>query len=289
MDNNEFIREVHEYIDKRYLLFNEYQSVVLEILRVFDIICNNNNVEYTLAFGNLIGAVRDNSVQLPWDYDVDVTISYEDKEKLIYALEKSLPRNFYYCYDNNVDKYPAPCLRVCKKGYTWTALHVDVFFLIGLPKNEKDQKKNIKRVRRLVEAKNKRNYIYKQLEPVSVTSLRLLISKVWGFIKYGKNPGRRLELLLQKCNKKNPIAESDYVMPVGTIATIIWKKEWLDPMNVNLKEGSFPIPIHYDEMLTPVFGNYMSYTSLRSRYDEFYSMCAIVETRQSIYEQTNNA
>lgn len=288
MDKKDFIREAHEYIDKRYLLFKEYQSIVLDILREFDSICNKNDIEYTLTFGNLIGAVRDNSVQLPWDYDVDVTISYEDKEKLIYALDNTLPENYYYSYDNNIDKYPAPCLRVCKKGYTWMALHVDVFFLIGLPENEKEQKKNIKKIRRLVEAKNKKNYIYKQLEPITVTPLRLFVSKVWGFIKYGNNPGRKLEALLQSNSKKHPVSDSDYVMPVGTIATIIWKKEWLKSKTIDLKEGTFPIPIHYDEMLKPIFGNYMSYTSFRSRYEEFYNMCSIVETRQSFYEQMIN-
>lgn len=288
MDKKDFIREAHEYIDKRYLLFKEYQSIVLDILREFDSICNKNDIEYTLTFGNLIGAVRDNSVQLPWDYDVDVTISYEDKEKLIYALDNTLPENYYYSFDNNIDKYPAPCLRVCKKGYTWMALHVDVFFLIGLPENEKEQKKNIKKIRRLVEAKNKKNYIYKQLEPITVTPLRLFVSKVWGFIKYGNNPGRKLEALLQSNSKKHPVSDSDYVMPVGTIATIIWKKEWLKSKTIDLKEGTFPIPIHYDEMLKPIFGNYMSYTSFRSRYEEFYNMCSIVETRQSFYEQMIN-
>lgn len=288
MDNNEFIKEAHDYIDNRYLLFRSYQKIVMDILKAFDTVCNKVNIEYVLAFGNLIGAVRDNRVQLPWDYDVDVTISYEDKEKLIWALENHLSKDYYYSYDNNTKKYPAPCLRVCKKGFTWMALHVDVFFLIGLPNNEIEQREKIKKIRSLVEAKNKRNYVYKQLEPITASPFKLFVSKLYGRIRYGSNPGRKLESLLQMCSKKYPIADSEFVMPIGTIATIRWKKEWLTPMRINLKEGMFPIPTHYDEMLKPIFGDYMSYTSFRSRYEEFYSMCAIVETRQSIYERIIN-
>ena len=77
----------------------------------FNRICARNNISYCLAYGSLLGAVRDGG-QIPWDYDIDVVISIKDREKLIDCLKQDLGEDFYYTYKNNVANYPTTCLRI---------------------------------------------------------------------------------------------------------------------------------------------------------------------------------
>lgn len=47
---------------------------LLEILCVFDELCNENNIQYSLYGGTLLGAVREHSF-IPWDDDADVIMT----------------------------------------------------------------------------------------------------------------------------------------------------------------------------------------------------------------------
>ena len=77
MDSNQFYDEVvnsslcPKDFDTIYREFRQFQEDTLETLREFHRVCEKNNVSYQLAFGSLLGAIRDNG-QIPWDYDIDV-------------------------------------------------------------------------------------------------------------------------------------------------------------------------------------------------------------------------
>ena len=62
------------------------KKVHLELLDEFIDVCNKYNLRYCLAYGTLLGAIREGGL-LPWDYDVDVWMPFEDYKKL-YELNK---------------------------------------------------------------------------------------------------------------------------------------------------------------------------------------------------------
>ena len=115
---------------------------------MFHKLSEKNGITYTLAFGTLIGAIRENG-HIPWDYDIDVVIPYYEKDKLIACLDTQLENEYYYTYMNNTDKYPTSCVRICKKGYSFTAVHVDVFFLVSCPNDPRKRAKFLKRLNRV--------------------------------------------------------------------------------------------------------------------------------------------
>lgn len=61
---------------------NETQRELLHMLKEFEDICREHGINYTLAGGTLIGAVRHGGF-LPWDDDLDVYMTRDNWEKLL--------------------------------------------------------------------------------------------------------------------------------------------------------------------------------------------------------------
>lgn len=59
---------------------------LLELLAAFDRLCQDHGIDYSLHGGTLLGAVREKGF-IPWDDDADVTMTREQYEKLLKALE----------------------------------------------------------------------------------------------------------------------------------------------------------------------------------------------------------
>ena len=77
-----FRKEMHEKLENDFNEFVCYQKLVLDTLNAFHNVCIQSHIDYYLAYGTLLGAIRDKG-QIPWDYDVDLWVKYEDVERLI--------------------------------------------------------------------------------------------------------------------------------------------------------------------------------------------------------------
>ena len=66
------------------------RKVELRILRIFDRICGENGLQYCLAYGTLLGAVRHGGF-IPWDDDIDVHMPMEDYKRFVKIASDVLP------------------------------------------------------------------------------------------------------------------------------------------------------------------------------------------------------
>ena len=66
------------------------RKVELRILRIFDRICRENGLQYCLAYGTLLGAVRHGGF-IPWDDDIDVHMPMEDYKRFVKIASDVLP------------------------------------------------------------------------------------------------------------------------------------------------------------------------------------------------------
>jgi lipopolysaccharide cholinephosphotransferase len=71
------------------------QLIQLEMLVEIDRICRKHHLQYTIAFGTFLGAVRHKGF-IPWDDDADVNMPYEDYKKLTEIIDSELDADKYY-------------------------------------------------------------------------------------------------------------------------------------------------------------------------------------------------
>lgn len=76
------------------------QKETLKMLLWFDKICNENSLEYFLACGNVLGAVRHGGF-IPWDDDIDVCMLEKDYKKLEKLLLSNKYNNDSYILQNH--------------------------------------------------------------------------------------------------------------------------------------------------------------------------------------------
>lgn len=71
------------------------QQIQIELLEEFDRICRKYHLRYNISFGTLLGAVRHKGF-IPWDDDIDVTLPWEDFDKLDEIMKHELDDTKYY-------------------------------------------------------------------------------------------------------------------------------------------------------------------------------------------------
>lgn len=86
--------ETFMFSDAKTHEFKTVQAIVFGILKAIDKICKEHNIEYFLAGGTLLGAIRHGGF-IPWDYDGDVMMTRENYEKFIAVAQDSLPDTLF--------------------------------------------------------------------------------------------------------------------------------------------------------------------------------------------------
>lgn len=267
MNNNSFRKEINNYINQAYDEFEESQSIVKEIFGVFHEICKNNNFHYYYGYGSLLGIVRDDGM-IPWDCDIDVFVPVNCMPKLIRLLKRYLPPE-YYVMSDFIDKDFYLCeSRICKKNYDSSVYHVDIFYLIGAPNDEKKLRGFDKKIKRMYYLRCLRNqeidkgktrgekliYYIKRI-------IKLVLHIEPGFIFNKKCRRLMFKYNFDKSKKCVVWYERAEIIPVDA----------LEPVNVYEHEKfQCFLPNNPDACLRNTYPNYKKYMPIGTRFDEFY-------------------
>ena len=73
---------------------DELKSLQLEIAKNIKNVCEENNIEYFMVGGTLLGAVRHKGF-IPWDDDIDLGMTTENFEKFLEVAPKCLDNRFF--------------------------------------------------------------------------------------------------------------------------------------------------------------------------------------------------
>ena len=274
MKSKEFVSEVQQSdyyyynFETDYQMFQKYQKKAMDTLKAFHDVCEKESINYQLAFGSLLGAVRDGG-QIPWDYDIDVIVPSTERSTLIEALNNYLDPAFdYYSIEHN-DDCEHVILRLAPKGYDTHFLHVDVFFVCGLPDNQ-DRINNVKK--RIYELtllfKAKRYNFTKRKSDSKKEMLIMLFYKIKGAFKDEKclwndylSTVKQYPLEnVQKCCLADRFSIDYLEMPTSMFS---------ETMLICTDEGEFRVPKDYDRVLKIFYGEYMMIPPLEKRLEEF--------------------
>lgn len=272
MTSEEFLKEVlssplcPDNFEEIYKEFQKYQKVTMDTLIEFHRVCEKSNIEYELAYGSLLGAIRDNG-QIPWDYDIDVFVAFKDKERLIETLKKELDDKYYfYCPEVN-QKCRHVIMRLAPKGYRSEALHVDVFYYVGTPNSVEERKLHIEQIKRTAHTRYCKLVNCKEEAGGNVKKyIRLMLDKM----KYSMKKIEDLKNEYEKLCQMYPIDKSDYLVSADVFA------DWYEFPRILFEEtelfhtvdGTFRIPKQYAELLTLVYKDYMNIPDLDTRIRE---------------------
>lgn len=113
------------------LEINELHEVLFSALCYVNDICERNDIQYYLAYGTLLGAIRGSDF-IPWDPDVDLFMSRENYQKFCRVMENEKNDKYFLdTVDNNPYSITPLEGRVCIRG---TAIRVDIKSKVPLRK-----------------------------------------------------------------------------------------------------------------------------------------------------------
>lgn len=135
-----------------------YQKILLSILVDFDKFCRENNIQYSLAYGTLLGAVRHQGF-IPWDDDIDIFMLREDYNKFVELWNQSNqypqyqfwglydPNNFFIGYIAKLFSIEHRITEITPNHQIHYGAYIDIFPVDNFPDDVVAQKKHLKKIK----------------------------------------------------------------------------------------------------------------------------------------------
>ncbi len=234
----------------------QIQKIETEMMKETIEIFNRNGIVFYMCCGSVLGTVR-HAGPIPWDTDTDLLIPYNMLEKARNCLEKELSSRF--CIDdmtNNKD-YRLVFPRVALRNSCSNTIHIDLFPLIGLPSDQKEQfsisHKLTKKQLMIMRYKHFRDCV------ANPTPLKLFIARL---IEIFCSPFTKKQLAKQcyKIMSRYDYDSAEYIMNgCGHYGTKnIFKKEVFGTPEYKDYSGmEVPLPEQWDFYLKRYYKNYM--------------------------------
>lgn len=268
MDNKDFLQEAlscpncPKDFEKEYNAFLKFQKLTSDTLNEFARICDLGKIKYHLTFGTLLGMIRDKG-PMPWDYDVDVFVHFEDREKMWEALDSYLSSDYIYTTGEK-QKVKQFFTRVAPKGYDTNSLHVDVFYYGGLPDDEEEIEIYSQKQRELIIARDSKISL-----PIHCTSqYRKLLIK-YG-IKYLFTPYKKIVGEITKgFSKYDSRISPKWANCNSNFGKYVFSTDLIrETTTITIYGNVYKIPEQYDAFLKENYGNYLVYPPIEERIKE---------------------
>lgn len=243
------------YSEKDILSNEELKSTLANILYDFSNYCEENNLNYTLAFGTLLGAVRHRGF-IPWDDDIDVIMPRDDYNRLHelvkikplkanYKLESMLGENSDYPFAKVVDTNTKI---IDSKSSLLNHLWIDIFPLDGITNK---QAKNINRLQRKTTLWIR--LMGKAARKIEWCGLKTTAIILLAHIHSTKYYGKKLDTIA----KENKVEDCEYAANIvwGNAYKYLPKESYLSPCKLEFEGKLYNAPKDYDVVLRRLYGD----------------------------------
>lgn len=244
----------------------DIQRCELNLLKIFENLCEKNNLYYTLGAGTLLGAIRHKGF-IPWDDDIDVLMPRADYEKMINGdidctglpeyikIKKWKDGSLSYPFIKLVDIRTIINSEYLDSKYDVRHIWIDIFPLDAIPNTEEEHTvlfnsaKHIRQILQIKQAKigQGKTWWKRILKPV--------LKVIYMPFKI-ENLCRKMD----EVSKQYNFAQSIYIRQL-VWATVqrehINREKYMLPIKVEFEGQYFNAPSNYDEYLSIVYGDYM--------------------------------
>lgn len=249
------------------------QSIEVEMLRVIDRFCKENDITYFLDGGSCLGAVRHGGF-IPWDDDIDVGMMRPDYERFVRLFQENPPEGYSLHTHLNTDNYPYFFAKVYREGTKFLAresldagldscIYLDVFPYDPV-KDDLDEKGRARLLNRAIWWQRVM-YLYYTPNPAiqpteSLRELKRAVCKVAHcFVRAFFSPSgiaRRYDRYVDALSAPGQEGQTEFICCVQDFE-YLRTRDVYPPEDVVFEGTPFPCPRDTDSYLTAVYGDYM--------------------------------
>ena len=253
--------------DYRKLNIAEIKEVELGVMDYIHKICQEKGINYTLAYGSLLGAVRHKGF-IPWDDDLDIALKRQEYDRLYKAIQEDNDKIYKVVSWENDARYPYPFYRVYDSRTVYENNYIQNDIELGIcvdvfPFDDyKDVNKEITKldmcrrlsVYTLYGIRNKDAGVKNLVRYLLLIVFRLTRVKIWN---------KRLN----NCSKASvDSGYIDYLMESKRYSTKIDSKSLDKVIDSKFENRIYRIPQEYDHILTTIYGSdYMEIPPVEKR------------------------
>ena len=252
---------------------DKIKEIELGVMDYIHNICNEKGINYSLAYGSLLGAVRHKGF-IPWDDDLDIALKRDEYDKLYQAILEDNNSIYKVVSWENDPRYPYPFYRVYDSRTVYENNYIQNDIELGIcvdvfPFDDyKDVNKEITKLD-----------MYRRLSVYTLYGIRNKEAGIKNIIRYLMLVVFRLTRVktwnkkLNDCSKAPVDGEYiDYLMESKKYSTKLDAKALDEVVECKFEDRVYNIPKDYDHILTTIYGlDYMEVPPLEKRiqHDDF--------------------
>ena len=252
---------------------DEIKEVELGIMDYIHNICKEKGINYALAYGSLLGAVRHKGF-IPWDDDLDIALKRDEYDKLYQAILEDNNSIYKVVSWENDSRYPYPFYRVYDSRTVYENNYIQNDIELGIcvdvfPFDDyKDVNKEITKLD-----------MYRRLSVYTLYGIRNKEAGIKNIIRYLMLVAFRLTRVKtwnKKLNDSSKVPVNseyiDYLMESKKYSTKIDAKALDEVVECKFEDRLYNIPKDYDHILTTIYGSdYVEIPPLEKRiqHDDF--------------------
>lgn len=252
-------------LEKNKQKYRKLQSIQLDILKYFDNIARKHNIPYFIAFGTLLGAIRDNGF-IPWDLDIDITMMREDYEQIIRIIKEDNHPDYFVGAPGDKNHMSPHALVYCRNTVfqnefyqfnrqrkVYHEVYIDIFPIDKLPTDLHQRKKQSNKIQKLKRRVFKRSPIYYRSN--KIYKLLKKIRSLFYLFPSNEKLHLKIDNEMKKYNESGSTDLGQLASPY--LDMLVLKEEDYFPPGSHVFEGvSVLIPNNYQKFLESCYGNY---------------------------------
>ena len=249
------------------------QEISFDVLKDIKEVCDNNNIEYFLLYGTLLGAIRHNGI-IPWDDDIDIGMTRENYLKFVQVAPKQLnKRDEIFIMGSGSTKYVSE-LKIGRRGTKYCVadgknlgimnqISVDIFLVDYLRNHPIKLRPILNKVRKFL-LLTKLNWDEKKylIGRINASNRRIKFPYKLGlYLLHGIRSlftEKGLEYIIYKIYVGNNRTSKNFGVMTGDTRVRYWPTKF-SLITHDFEGLDLPIPDCYDVMLKESYGDYLQW------------------------------